>query len=141
VGTEQHVIEIDTDRDCILYILKHHLGISFQGALVREKTVDRRQVFLSAVLRLGAKLAKADGRVSREEIRAFKEVFKIDEATVPDAAHIFEQAAGSQQGIEEIAGEVFSLVGDNRKRCSNTSFWGSCRSRPPTACSMKPSRD
>ena len=115
LGAEQHVIEIDTDRDCILYVLKHHLGISFQGVLLREKIVDRRQVFLSAILRLGAKLAKADGRVSREEIRAFKEVFKIDEATVPDAAHIFEQAAGSQQRIEDIAGEVFSVVGDNRK--------------------------
>jgi DnaJ like chaperone protein len=115
LGAEQHVIHIDTDRDCILYALKHYLGISFQSALVREKTIDRRQVFLSAILRLGAKLAKVDGRVSREEIRVFKKVFKIDEATVPDAARIFEQAMGSPQGIEDIAGEVFSVVGDNRR--------------------------
>jgi DnaJ like chaperone protein len=112
---QQYVIGIDTDRDCVLYVLKHSLGISFQGAHVREKKVDRRHVFLSAILRLGAKLAKADGRVSREEIRAFKQVFKIDEATVPDAARIFEEAVGSSQEIEDIAGEVFSLVGDNRK--------------------------
>jgi DnaJ like chaperone protein len=115
LGAEQHVLRIDTNRDCILYVLKHHLGISFPGVLVREKTVDRRQVFLSAILRLGAKLAKADGQVSHEEIRAFEQVFKIDETSVPDASHIFAEAVGSPKKIEHIAGEVFALVGENRK--------------------------
>ena len=95
LGPEKYVVEIDTDRDCILYMLKHHLGISFQGTHVRQKTVDRRQVFFSAVLRLGAKLCKADGRISPDEIRAFKRTFKIDAQTVENAARIFEEAAVS----------------------------------------------
>jgi DnaJ like chaperone protein len=72
-------------------------------------------VFFSAVLRLGAKLCKADGRISRDEVQVFKRTFKIDPQTVENAARIFEEAAVSSQGVEEIAGEVFSLVGDNRE--------------------------
>ena len=95
--------------------MKHFLGISFQGAPVREKEVDRRQVFFSAILRLGAKLCKADGRVSRDEIQAFKRAFKIDEENLQNAARIFEEAVGSAQSVEDIASEVFSIVGDNQE--------------------------
>jgi DnaJ like chaperone protein len=44
----------------------------------------RRIAFATAVIVLGAKLAKADGRVSRDEIRAFKHVFPIDDDEVAD---------------------------------------------------------
>ena len=52
----------------------------------------RRIAFATAVIVLGAKLAKVDGRVTRDEIKAFKRIFRIDDAEVGDVARIFNEA-------------------------------------------------
>ena len=95
-------------------MLKHYVGV-FVSKVRRcaKKRIDRHQVFFSAVLRLGAKLCKADGRISADEIRAFKSTFEIGEQSLENAARIFKEAAVSPEAVEEIAGEVFSLVGNN----------------------------
>lgn len=52
---------------------------------------------------LGAKMAKADGRVSRAEIDAFKRVFRVRESEVDKIAHIFDEARKSVGGFEPYA--------------------------------------
>lgn len=114
-GPEQHVLPIDCDRDCILYILKHNLRIAFAHAPTREKNVNRRHLFSLAILKLGAKLAKADGAVSREEIAAFKEAFKVNTSTMPNAAEIFEAAIRSTESVENIATDIVTSIGKNQE--------------------------
>lgn len=54
----------------------------------------------AALIALGAKLAKADGVVSREEITAFRNVFQSDEAVQDGVARFFNLAAQTTLGFE-----------------------------------------
>jgi DnaJ like chaperone protein len=69
----------------------------------------RRIAFATAVIVLAAKLAKADGRVTRDEIKACKRVFRIDDEEVGDVAHIFNQAKASARGSEPYARQIAAL--------------------------------
>jgi DnaJ like chaperone protein len=71
----------------------------------------RRIAFATAVIVLGAKLAKADGVVTRDEIRAFKRVFGIADDDVGDVARIFNQAKTSARGAEPYARQIAALFG------------------------------
>lgn len=71
----------------------------------------RRIAFATAVIVLGAKLAKVDGRVTRDEIKAFKRIFRIDDAEVGDVARIFNEARTSAHGFEAYARQIAALFG------------------------------
>jgi DnaJ like chaperone protein len=71
----------------------------------------RRIAFATAVIVLGAKLAKVDGVVTRDEIQAFKRVFRIDDAEVGDVARIYNQAKTSARGFEPYARQISALFG------------------------------
>ena len=65
----------------------------------REKSVG----FAIAVIALGAKMAKADGHVSRLEVRAFREVFQIAREDEKEAARVFNLARQDVAGYEDYA--------------------------------------
>lgn len=71
----------------------------------------RRIAFATAVIVLGAKLAKADGVVTQDEVRAFKRVFRIDDREVGDVARIYNQAKASPRGFEPYARQIAGLFG------------------------------
>jgi DnaJ like chaperone protein len=74
----------------------------------------RRIAFATAVIALAAKLAKADGRVTREEIRAFRRVFPVDDDEVGDVARIYNQAKASTDGFEAYARQIATLFRRDR---------------------------
>ncbi len=74
-----------------------------------EKTL----AFTIAVIGLGAKIAKADGTVTRDEVTAFKEVFQIDAADEAHAARIFNLARQDVSGFEAYARSVAKMFKDN----------------------------
>jgi DnaJ like chaperone protein len=76
-----------------------------------DPTETRRIAFATAVIVLGAKLAKVDGVVTRDEVRAFKRVFRIDDGEVGDVARIYNQAKASAQGFEPYARQIAALFG------------------------------
>lgn len=115
LGAKEYLIPIHIDRDCILYMLKNFLGYSFKDTHVREKVIDRRTIFFHAILKLSAKIAKADGHVSIDEIKVFKEYFDFDKYGIKDAGKIFDQSVNSSERVEDIAKAIFSSVGDNRE--------------------------
>ena len=45
--------------------------------------------FTMGMVTLGAKMAKADGVVSKDEVHAFKKAFKVSDAEMTDAARVF----------------------------------------------------
>ncbi|WGF90705.1 TerB family tellurite resistance protein [Marinivivus vitaminiproducens] len=72
----------------------------------------RKVAFATAVIVLAAKLAKVDGAVTREEIRAFKRHFPIQDDEVGGVAAIYDQAKTSAQGFEPYARQVAVLFGN-----------------------------
>ena len=66
----------------------------------------KQMAFTVGVIVLGAKMAKADGTVSRAEIEAFKEVFQIPPEEVKNVGRIFDMAKKDASGFEPYAKQV-----------------------------------
>ncbi len=75
-----------------------------------EKTV----AFTIAVIALSAKMAKADGLVTRDEVMAFREVFHIPREDEAGAARVFNLARQDVAGYEEYAKRIRAMFGQDR---------------------------
>lgn len=75
-----------------------------------EKTV----AFTIAVIALSAKMAKADGLVTRDEVMAFREVFHIPSADEAGAARVFNLARQDVAGFEEYAKRIRAMFGPDQ---------------------------
>ena len=73
-----------------------------------------QMAFTVAVIVLGAKMAKADGSVSIEEIKAFREVFHVPEKDMKTVGQIFDEAKKDSGGFEPYANQISKLF-ENRK--------------------------
>lgn len=62
--------------------------------------------FTIAVIALSAKMAKADGMVTKDEVTAFREVFTIPPAEEKNAARVFNMARQDVAGFEEYAARI-----------------------------------
>jgi len=67
------------------------------------------------VIVLGAKMAKADGSVTTDEVKAFKEAFNVSAAEMKQAAHVFNLAKQDMAGYEACAEQLVTLFRGNRK--------------------------
>ena len=75
---------------------------------------QKQNIFALSIIILSAKIAKADGHVTKDEIYAFKEKFKIPENEMQEVGKIFNEAKKSKDGYEQIANQVGSLFSDNK---------------------------
>ena len=80
-----------------------------------NKTPERQVAFTIGVIVLGAKMAKADGVVTRDEVIAFREVFKVPEGEMGNVSRIFDAAKKDAVGYELYATQLGSLLKGNRK--------------------------
>lgn len=69
--------------------------------------------FTIGVIVLGAKLAKADGKVTRDEVDAFKRVFQIPPEEMKNVGRVFDQARKDSQGYEPYARQLARMFADN----------------------------
>ncbi|WP_425049710.1 TerB family tellurite resistance protein [Psychromarinibacter sp. S121] len=82
-------------------------GEGLSAVFDRLRTPPERSVaFTIAVVALGAKMAKADGRVTRNEVSAFREVFTIAPEEEDNAARVFNLARTDVAGYEEYARRI-----------------------------------
>ncbi|MCV3272948.1 molecular chaperone DjiA [Roseobacter sinensis] len=82
-------------------------GESLSTVFDRLRSPPERSVaFTIAVIALGAKMAKADGQVTRDEVTAFKEVFHIAAQDEQGAARVFNLARQDVAGYEEYATRI-----------------------------------
>ena len=72
---------------------------------------ERTVAFAIAVIALGAKMAKADGQVTRNEVRAFREVFAVPPAEEANAARVFDLARQDVAGYDLYARRVARMFG------------------------------
>ena len=70
---------------------------------------ERSVAFTIAVIALGAKMAKVDGTVTRNEVTAFREVFVIPPAEEANAARIFNLARQDVAGYEDYARRIKAM--------------------------------
>jgi DnaJ like chaperone protein len=76
---------------------------------------EDRVAFAVGVIALGAKMAKADGVVTMDEVNAFKEVFKVPEGEMKIVAHVFNLAKQDVAGYEAYAERLATMFKGNRK--------------------------
>ena len=69
----------------------------------------RQVTFTIAVIVLSAKMAKADGVVTRDEIAAFRRVFQIPPHEVRNVGRVFDMARSDSAGYEPYAEQVARL--------------------------------
>ena len=69
--------------------------------------------FTIVTIALGAKMAKADGVVTRDEVDAFKQVFRVPAEETANVARVFDQARKDSRGFEPYARQVAGMFADN----------------------------
>jgi DnaJ like chaperone protein len=72
-----------------------------------ERTIG----FTIAVIALGAKMAKADGLVTRDEVTAFRQVFHIPTSETQNAARVFDLARKDVAGYDIYAARIRDMFG------------------------------
>jgi DnaJ like chaperone protein len=80
-----------------------------------EGPAENQVAFTVGVIALGAKMAKADGVVTMDEVNAFKEVFKVPEGEMKNVARVFNLAKQDVAGYEAYAEQLAAMFKDNRK--------------------------
>jgi len=78
---------------------------------------ERSVAFTIAVIALSAKMAKADGLVTRDEVTAFREVFHIPAADEPAAARVFNMARADIAGFEDYAARIAAMFRTDANPC------------------------
>lgn len=90
--------------------LAGHVVDRLRGGEGGEGRDGTKQIaFTIGVIVLGAKMAKADGRVTHDEIDAFKRVFQIPAEDLKNVSRVFNLARRDAAGFEPYARQVAKL--------------------------------
>ena len=96
------------------------LGSLIGGKISRAKSrmgfrsyAQPQQIFALSLIVLSAKLSKADGQISREELIAVKEKLRIPENELDQVGKIFNKAKEETTGYEPYAQQIAQIYKDN----------------------------
>lgn len=78
----------------------------------------RRVAFSVAVIALSAKMAKADGIVAPEEVRAFQEIFAVPQDEANNVARLYNLAKQDVAGYQAYAARVAGMCGSGHANCA-----------------------
>jgi len=78
-----------------------------------EPGIVKQTAFAIAVIVLSAKMAKADGKVTRDEVDAFKQIFHVPPDEARHVGRLFDQARKDAHGFEPYAKQVAGMFQDN----------------------------
>jgi DnaJ like chaperone protein len=90
-------------------------GHVFDRGSKNDAMPEHQVAFTVGVIALGAKMAKADGVVTADEVTAFKEVFKVPKGQMRNVSRFFNLAKQNVAGYEAYAGQLASLLRNKRK--------------------------
>ena len=77
---------------------------------------ERSVGFTIAVIALGAKMAKADGQVTRNEVAAFRQLFSIAPEEEANAARVFNLARQDVAGFDAYARKIAAMFPDEGRQ-------------------------
>ena len=94
------------------------LGSLIGGKVSRSRRSSKsfaqpQQIFALALIVLSAKLSKADGQVSKEELVAVKDKLKIPEHELDQVGKIFNKAKEESAGYEQYAQQISEIYKGN----------------------------
>jgi len=105
------------------------LGTAFGHAVDRRRSNNmgfestnlqtRQTAFTVAIIVLSAKMAKADGHVTRDEIDTFKKIFEIPESEVSNVGQLFNEARKDASGYEPYARQIGEMFIHEQAICEN----------------------
>ncbi len=75
---------------------------------------QKEQIFATSVIAISAKLAKADGKVSKSEILAFKKIFEFPAEDEKAISNIFNSAKENIDDYKGIAEQVYKVFESDR---------------------------
>jgi DnaJ like chaperone protein len=82
-----------------------------------DPDLRRRVAFSVAMIALCAKMAKADGVVTQDEIHAFQEIFSIPPRETRNVARLYDLARADIAGFEAYAERMAGLCGSGKVNC------------------------
>ena len=82
-------------------------------------------LFVVAMIALSAKMAKADGIVTQDEVRAFQQIFSVLREETRNVARLYDIAKADVAGFEVYARRMATLCGSGKPNCA----------KPPANCS------
>jgi DnaJ like chaperone protein len=100
-------------------------GTALSNALEAVRTLfagdpelRRRVAFSVAMIALTAKMAKADGIVTQNEIRAFRQIFLVPENEARNVARLYDIAKQDIAGYEVYAERLAGMCGSGHPNCA-----------------------
>ncbi|MFQ5972174.1 MAG: TerB family tellurite resistance protein [Alphaproteobacteria bacterium] len=90
-----------------------HVYDARKGDEESTREPEKAVAFTVAVIALGAKLAKADGVVTKAEVAAFREVFHVAPEETRNVARVFNLARKHAHGYESYARQVAGMFAHN----------------------------
>ena len=94
------------------------LAEALRTAFSGDAELRRKVAFSVAMIALSAKMAKADGIVTQDEVRAFQEIFQIPPKEARNVARLYDLAQGDVAGFEAYAEKMARLCGSGRPNCA-----------------------
>lgn len=82
-----------------------------------DADLRRRVAFSVAMIALSAKMAKADGIVTQDEVRAFQAIFEVPREETRNVARLYDLAKRDVAGFEIYAEKMAQLCGSGAKNC------------------------
>lgn len=99
---------------CALSSLIERVRTVFEG----DPELRRRVAFSIAMIALSAKMAKADGVVTQDEVRAFRQIFIVPREQEGNVARLFDMAKQDIAGFETYAAQLARLCGSGAPNCA-----------------------
>src|SRR5215467_15379832 len=81
----------------------------------QDRSADNEVPFTLGVIALSAKMAKADGIITKDEVKAFKEAFRVSDGDMKEVARIFNLAKEDVTGYEAFAEDLVNVFEGNSK--------------------------
>lgn len=91
---------------------RHDNGEARHGHEAEDNT--KKIAFTIGVIALGAKMAKADGVVTKDEVAAFRKVFHVPPEETQNVARVFNLARRDARGYEPYARQIAGMFRDRK---------------------------
>ena len=88
---------------------------SRRSSIYQQSFVNNQKIFAISLIILTAKLAKADGHVSKEELIAIKQKLKVPDNEIDQVGKIFNKAKNDSLGYEPYAQQIAQIYQNNRQ--------------------------
>lgn len=91
---------------------------TMQTLFMGDPELRRRVAFSIAMIALSAKMAKADGIVTQDEVQAFQQIFSVPVAERRNVERLYNLAKEDVAGFETYAERMAGLCGSGRTNCA-----------------------